>query len=80
MAGRPSRLAQVAPQEGFALRVRPLNRLPALLRFPGHNPAQLAQCSASGNTLISGPSSASKVQAVMTSMPGIVSKRRNCSA
>ena len=62
------------------LRVRPLCRLPALSHWPGHKPAQLAACAASGNRLMSVPSSAISVHAVVSCTPGIVHSRAMAAA
>ena len=70
--GRPSSLAQTASQIHIPLAGLAGPALPALSQLPGHKPAQLAKCVASGNCVMSSPSSAMSDQAVMSSIPGIV--------
>src|SRR3954468_5487351 len=52
------------------LRVRPERCLPAERSLPGHCPAQEARCRAEGNTVMSGPISATITSAVRRWTPG----------
>src|SRR6516165_3924414 len=56
------------------LGVFPDRRLPALSLFPGQIPAHLAAWPAVGNWSMLAPISATKVEAVSSSIPGIVSQ------
>jgi hypothetical protein len=59
----------------FPFVVRPVRRFPALSLFPGHMPAQLANCPAVGNGSTVGPTSASSTSAVCRLIPGMVVNR-----
>ena len=59
---------------------RPLRRLPALCRLPGHSPAQGARCAAEGKRVMSVPISATMVLAAVSVPPGMVCSSATASA